>query len=242
MNEYDPLQYFGSQVSFGAVSGWAAGYALRQGGKVFGVLLGGGFIVLQTLSHSGYIIVDWKKIEHDYNSVVNYSSDDNGNTNQVHLALRNASEFLRHNLPTGSCFTGGFTYGLTGSLKLALLGTVGYGGISSATFGNDALNLLSVNNVQRMLDGDTDLVRLIVCKLMNTVPMSQAQSTDCHLRKVLESRLNNCTIEDLRHLEFEVKNGTRLSMDMLGIQTDFIDNSDLLKIIESAKTKLENHH
>lgn len=42
-----------TQVTFGAASGTAAGYALRQGGKVAGVVLGGGFIFVQSLAYLG---------------------------------------------------------------------------------------------------------------------------------------------------------------------------------------------
>jgi FUN14 domain-containing protein 1 len=54
-----------SQLSFGGVVGYCSGMAFRRVGKAVGVVIGLGFIGLQTASSFGYLQVDWDKIRDD---------------------------------------------------------------------------------------------------------------------------------------------------------------------------------
>ena len=54
-----------AKVSFGSVMGFCSGYAVKQAGKVAALVLGTGFIALQTCVSYGYIEVDWGKVKDD---------------------------------------------------------------------------------------------------------------------------------------------------------------------------------
>ncbi|XP_064826066.1 FUN14 domain-containing protein 1-like isoform X3 [Oncorhynchus masou masou] len=44
-----------------------AGYLFQRVGKIAATAIGGGFLLLQIANHSGYVQVDWKKVEKDVN-------------------------------------------------------------------------------------------------------------------------------------------------------------------------------
>ncbi len=48
-----------------AVMGYCSGMAFRRAGKALGVVIGIGFIGVQTAASMGYIDVDWNKIKDD---------------------------------------------------------------------------------------------------------------------------------------------------------------------------------
>uniref|UniRef100_A0A8C6LCT5 FUN14 domain-containing protein 2 n=1 Tax=Nothobranchius furzeri TaxID=105023 RepID=A0A8C6LCT5_NOTFU len=56
-----------SQIAIGGVSGWCAGYLFQKVGKVAATAVGGGLLLLQIANNSGYIQVDWKRVEKDVN-------------------------------------------------------------------------------------------------------------------------------------------------------------------------------
>uniref|UniRef100_A0A8C7THW2 FUN14 domain-containing protein 2 n=1 Tax=Oncorhynchus mykiss TaxID=8022 RepID=A0A8C7THW2_ONCMY len=56
-----------TQLAIGGVSGWCAGYLFQKVGKLAASAVGGGFFLLQIANHTGYIKVDWKRVERDVN-------------------------------------------------------------------------------------------------------------------------------------------------------------------------------
>ena len=54
-----------AKVSFGSVIGFCSGYTIKQVGKVAAIVLGAGFIAVQTCVSYGYIQVDWGKVKGD---------------------------------------------------------------------------------------------------------------------------------------------------------------------------------
>uniref|UniRef100_A0A672R1K6 FUN14 domain-containing protein 2 n=1 Tax=Sinocyclocheilus grahami TaxID=75366 RepID=A0A672R1K6_SINGR len=56
-----------TQLAIGGVSGWCAGYLFQKVGKLAASAVGGGFFLLQIAHHTGYIKVDWKRVEQDVN-------------------------------------------------------------------------------------------------------------------------------------------------------------------------------
>jgi uncharacterized membrane protein (Fun14 family) len=52
-----------SKLSFGMFAGYTSGYATKKIGKVAAVLVGVGFIFLQSLASAGYIEIDWLKVQ-----------------------------------------------------------------------------------------------------------------------------------------------------------------------------------
>ncbi|KAG2463531.1 BRCC3 deubiquitinase, partial [Polypterus senegalus] len=56
-----------TQLAIGGVTGWCAGYLFKKVGKLAASAVGGGFFLLQIANHTGYIKVDWKRVEQDVN-------------------------------------------------------------------------------------------------------------------------------------------------------------------------------
>jgi len=53
------------QIGFGGVMGYCSGMAFRRVGKFVGLVIGVGFMGMQTAKNMGYIDVDWNKIKDD---------------------------------------------------------------------------------------------------------------------------------------------------------------------------------
>ena len=54
-----------NQLGFGGVMGYCSGMAFRRVGRLFGVVLGVGFMGAQAAAASGYIDIDWEKVKGD---------------------------------------------------------------------------------------------------------------------------------------------------------------------------------
>jgi uncharacterized membrane protein (Fun14 family) len=52
------------QLSFGALAGFAAGYALKKVGKLAAIALGLLFIAVQILAYYGFVSVNWNQVQH----------------------------------------------------------------------------------------------------------------------------------------------------------------------------------
>lgn len=64
-----------AKLSFGSLMGYCSALALKKVGKALAVLVGIGFIGLQTASSSGYLAVDWTKISDDIKAKADTNSD-----------------------------------------------------------------------------------------------------------------------------------------------------------------------
>uniref|UniRef100_A0A7S3PDG4 EF-hand domain-containing protein n=1 Tax=Aplanochytrium stocchinoi TaxID=215587 RepID=A0A7S3PDG4_9STRA len=138
----DKLISAGGQLSFGAFSGLISGYALRQGGKVVGLLAGTGFMFLQSLAYMGYIEVDWRKVERSYKLFLDKDGDEEVTMKDFKMLFNDTNEMLKFNLPSGAGFTGGLAYGLTGSLRATALAPIAYTGAISAVLGEIPFDIL----------------------------------------------------------------------------------------------------
>lgn len=54
---------FVQQIGFGAVAGFAAGYALKKVGKLLAIAVGLLFIALQVLAYFGFVSIDWANVQ-----------------------------------------------------------------------------------------------------------------------------------------------------------------------------------
>ncbi|KAM6979162.1 FUN14 domain-containing protein 1 [Tautogolabrus adspersus] len=102
-----------TQIAIGGVSGWCAGYLFQKVGKVAATSVGGGLLLLQIANNSGYIQVDWKRVEKDVNKAKKQLKK---GTNQAGPELNTFMEktqvFVKKNIVVTSGFIGGFLLGL----------------------------------------------------------------------------------------------------------------------------------
>ena len=101
-----------TQLSYGFMSGLCSGYALKKAGKVAAMVLGGGFMALQTLAYSGYIEVDHGKLKKDIEGMMDLNKDGRVDKEDLNKASEDIMEVLSFGLPAGAGFGAGFIFGL----------------------------------------------------------------------------------------------------------------------------------
>ncbi|XP_068185216.1 FUN14 domain-containing protein 1 [Antennarius striatus] len=102
-----------TQVAVGGVSGWCVGYIFQKVGKVTAASVGGGLLLLQLANHSGYIQVDWKKVEKDVNKAKRQLRKTTGQTGpELNTFMEKSTDFVKKNIVVTSGFIGGFLLGL----------------------------------------------------------------------------------------------------------------------------------
>ncbi|CAK0801723.1 unnamed protein product, partial [Prorocentrum cordatum] len=106
------LAPLGGQLTLGSTLGYCAGVALRFAGRIAAGGVGASFCLIQGLSYSGYIQVDWRKVERDYVKILDQNGDGKVDTDDLVLAWHRVRDCLAFNLPAGAGFTAGLAYGL----------------------------------------------------------------------------------------------------------------------------------
>ncbi|XP_051914904.1 FUN14 domain-containing protein 1-like isoform X2 [Hippocampus zosterae] len=101
-----------TQLMMGGLTGWCAGYIFQRVGKVATTAVGGGFLLLQIANHSGYVQVDWKKVENDVNKAKKHLKKANKAAPELNTFIEEATDFIKRNIVLSSGFVGGFFLGL----------------------------------------------------------------------------------------------------------------------------------
>ncbi|KAM9342555.1 FUN14 domain-containing protein 1 [Pholidichthys leucotaenia] len=102
-----------TQVAIGGASGWCAGYLFQKVGKVAATAVGGGLLMLQIANNSGYIKVDWKRVEKDVNKAKKQLQKGTEQTvPELNTFFEKSSDFVKKNIVVTSSFIGGFLLGL----------------------------------------------------------------------------------------------------------------------------------
>ncbi len=92
------------QIGFGLVAGFVAGYALKKLGKLVALVVGVLFVALQLLAWSGYVTIQWGRLQQDVEPFLEASS--------LNDAWRTLLTVMTHNLPFAAAFVPGFLVGL----------------------------------------------------------------------------------------------------------------------------------
>lgn len=93
-------------LGLGGLAGYAAGYALKQVGRIVALLVGLFFIGVQVLAYQGYLQVDWVGIQRDLAPALEPTA--------VQGAWERLLGVLTYNLPFAAGFVPGFWIGLRG--------------------------------------------------------------------------------------------------------------------------------
>ncbi|XP_007889516.1 FUN14 domain-containing protein 2 isoform X1 [Callorhinchus milii] len=102
-----------TQLIIGGASGWCAGFLFKKVGKLAATAVGGGFFMLQVANHTGYITVDWKRVERDVNKAKKQLKiGKNKIPSEVHGVLEEVTVFVKKNIVLTGGFVGGFLLGL----------------------------------------------------------------------------------------------------------------------------------
>lgn len=102
-----------TQIAIGGLSGWCAGYLFQKVGKVAATAVGGGLLMLQIANNSGYIQVDWKRVEKDVNKAKKQiKKGTNQAATELDTVFQKSTEFVKKNIVVTSSFVGGFLLGM----------------------------------------------------------------------------------------------------------------------------------
>jgi uncharacterized membrane protein (Fun14 family) len=104
---------FLSKISFGGVVGYCSGAAAKKIGRALATLLGLAFIAIQGIVYTGYVSVDWEKLQKDAISAVDTTGDGKITADDFKVYWNKLKAFLTNGIPSASGFTVGFFYGLT---------------------------------------------------------------------------------------------------------------------------------
>uniref|UniRef100_A0AAY4BPU0 FUN14 domain-containing protein 2 n=1 Tax=Denticeps clupeoides TaxID=299321 RepID=A0AAY4BPU0_9TELE len=100
-----------TQLLIGGVSGWCAGFLFQKVGKLAASAVGGGFFLLQVANHTGYIKVDWKRVEQDMNKAKKQLKL-NVDKPPREVRTKVDESFVKKNIVLTGGFAGGFLLGL----------------------------------------------------------------------------------------------------------------------------------
>ncbi|KAG0219674.1 FUN14 domain-containing protein 1 [Mortierella sp. NVP41] len=106
----DPL-INNKELTFGMAMGLCSGYLFKKLGKLMMLVVGLGFVSLQLLTSSGYIMVNWNKIERKFKDQFDVDGDGKVTVNDAKLGFRWLMNILTSNFQFKSTFVGGFVLG-----------------------------------------------------------------------------------------------------------------------------------
>jgi len=101
---FNALAPYLGQISFGALAGFATGYALKKIGRVALVIFGLLFIAVQLLAYYGVVQVDWLRIQSYANPLLKRES--------LQGFFNSLVSILTNNVPFAGAFIPGFLFGL----------------------------------------------------------------------------------------------------------------------------------
>jgi uncharacterized membrane protein (Fun14 family) len=101
---FEALAPYLGQISFGALAGFATGYALKKIGRVALVIFGLLFIAVQGLAYFGVVQIDWLRIQNYADPLLKRES--------LEGFFNSVVRILTNNLPFAGAFIPGFLLGL----------------------------------------------------------------------------------------------------------------------------------
>ncbi|KAG3271203.1 FUNDC2-like, partial [Ictidomys tridecemlineatus] len=103
-----------TQLLIGGVTGWCTGFIFQKVGKLAATTVGGGFFLLQLANYTGYIKVDWQRVEKDMKKTKEQLKI--RKSNQIPTEVKSKAEevvsFVKKNVLVTGGFFGGFSLGM----------------------------------------------------------------------------------------------------------------------------------
>ncbi|CBZ55120.1 putative FUN14 family domain-containing protein [Neospora caninum Liverpool] len=103
------------EISAGLIFGYCAGYAVNRALRFGALLCGIGFISVQTLSHYGYIRVNWKQVEEDIMKPLDVNGDGKFDHEDIAVIKNSFMRMMAQGLPSTAGLSFGLLYGLRAS-------------------------------------------------------------------------------------------------------------------------------
>ena len=83
-----------------------------EASKLGALALGSVFILIQALSYSGYIKVDYESIQNDVENVLDVNKDGKIDEKDVDVVYKKIQDVLEHQMPAGGGFATGMLFGI----------------------------------------------------------------------------------------------------------------------------------
>lgn len=103
-----------TQLLVGGITGWCTGFIFQRVGKLAATAVGGGFFLLQFANHTGYIKVDWNRVEKDMKKAKEQLKI--RKSDQLPTEVKSKAEelvsFIKQNVLVTGGFFGGFLLGM----------------------------------------------------------------------------------------------------------------------------------
>ncbi|XP_053425124.1 FUN14 domain-containing protein 2-like [Nycticebus coucang] len=103
-----------TQLLIGGVTGWCTEFIFQKVGKLAATAVGGGFLLLQLVNHTGCIKVDWQRVEKDMKEAKEQLKV--RKSNQIPTEVKSKTEevvsFVKKNVLVTGGFFGGFLLGM----------------------------------------------------------------------------------------------------------------------------------
>ncbi|XP_045139690.1 FUN14 domain-containing protein 2-like [Echinops telfairi] len=103
-----------TQLLIGGVTGWCTGFIFQKVGKLAATAVGGGFFLLQIANHTGYIKIDWQRVEKDMRKAKEQLKIRNSDqiSSEVQSKAEEVVSFVKTNVLVTGGFFGGFLLGM----------------------------------------------------------------------------------------------------------------------------------
>lgn len=102
------------QIGYGFMMGYSSGYALKKASKFAAFMVGGVFVILQSLSYTGYLQVDYNKVQKDVEDTFDLNNDGVLDIKDAEFAFTKVKEIVGYQMPSGGGFGAGMVMGLRG--------------------------------------------------------------------------------------------------------------------------------
>lgn len=95
---------FVEQLGFGAVAGFAAGFALKKVGKLVAIAVGLLFVIVQVLAYYGYVSINWGAVQSSVDPMLTPTA--------LGAAWKTVLSVLTYNIAFAAAFVPSFVWGL----------------------------------------------------------------------------------------------------------------------------------
>jgi len=100
------------QIGYGFIMGYSSGFCMKKISRVAAFVLGSSFILIQSLSYSGLIKVDYEGVQKKVESVFDLNNDGKVDEHDLKFAQDKVMAALQYQMPAGSAFFTGMIAGL----------------------------------------------------------------------------------------------------------------------------------
>ena len=101
------------KAGYGFALGYCSGYCVKKVARIGAFVIGGAFVIVQTLAYRGYVKVNEDRLKGDMDRFLDLNKDGRVDATDIELAYERMQGVLAYNLPSG----GGYTVGLLAGLR-----------------------------------------------------------------------------------------------------------------------------